>query len=235
MTATYYDQDGVTIYHGDCMDVLPSLSGVDLIVTSPPYNLQQPGGTSFVALDNGYGSHDDNMDHADYVSWQNSVLSQCWTALSSQGAIFYNHKPRPHLEHGLKLPFELVPSHIPIRQVITWDRTAGHIHRTSMFVPSYEWILLLAKPEWRLTRPSINDVWRVPFDTKNDHPAPFPLGIPRRCIEPTSAEVVLDPFMGSGTTLVAARELGRQAIGIEIEERFCEMAVNRLAQGVLAL
>lgn len=231
----YYDEDGITIYHGDCLDVLPELSNIDLVVTSPPYNLRGSTGSYFNVLRDGYGVHDDNMTHDAYVGWQRQVLRACWRTLSQQGAIFYNHKPLPSLELGLRLPIDLVPADIPIRQIITWDRGSGHIRVTSMFVPSYEWILLLAKPDWRLTRPSVHDVWWVPFDTTNPHPAPFPIGIPKRCIEPTTAKVVLDPFMGSGTTLRAAKDLGRRAIGIEIEERYCEMAVQRLGQMVLAL
>lgn len=230
----YYDQDGITIYHGDCREVIPQLEPVDLVVTSPPYNLSAPGGSDFTKLDNGYGPHDDSMPHSDYVAWQQDILTLCWDGLSDVGAIFYNHKPRPNLADGLKLPIELVPPHIPIRQIIIWDRLVGYIQRTSMFVPSHEWILLLAKPAFRLTTVGTLDVWRVSVGTGSDHPAPFPVGIPKRCIAPTSAQLILDPFMGSGSTLRAAKDLGRRAIGIEVNERYCEMAVNRLAQGVLA-
>jgi modification methylase len=65
------------------------------------------------------------------------------------------------------------------------------------------------------------------------HPAPFPIGLPTTAIKATDATVILDPFMGSGTTLRAAKDLGRKAIGIEISEEYCQMAVDRLAQGVL--
>lgn len=229
----YYDEDGITIYHGRCEDVIPSLAQVDLVVTSPPYNLAGSTGSDFNVLRNGYGQHEDAMGHAEYRTWQQTVLSMCWERLADDGAIFYNHKPRPNLVDGLKLPLELVPSHIPIRQIITWDRTAGHIHVRSMFTPSYEWVLLLAKPGFRLSDIAPRDVWRIPFDTHNPHPAPFPVELPRYCIVTTTANTVLDPFMGSGTTLRAAKDLGRRAIGIEIEERYCELAVQRLAQGVL--
>jgi site-specific DNA-methyltransferase (adenine-specific) len=175
------------------------------------------------------------MPHAQYVEWQQSVLSSLWESLSPNGAIYYNHKPRPNLADGLKLPFELVPPHIPIRQVITWDRRSGHINVHSMFTPSYEWILLLAKPQFRLRELGRRDVWTFMPDLNNEHPAPFPEELPTRCIDPSPGDVVLDPFAGSGTTLKAAKRLGRKAIGIEIEEEYCEIAVQRLAQGVLAL
>jgi modification methylase len=76
-------------------------------------------------------------------------------------------------------------------------------------------------------------VWRFPPETGNEHPAPFPKELATRCIGPTDAQIILDPFMGSGTTLRAAKDLGRKAIGIEIEERYAEIAARRLSQEVL--
>lgn len=232
----YYSDDSVTIYNGDCEEVIPKLGEIDLIVTSPPYNLRGSTGSEFARLKGGYGTHGDNMPHDEYVAWQRRVLTDCWLTLSNRGAIFYNHKPLPSVAHGLRLPLELVPKSIPIRQIITWDRGGGHIHVGTMFTPSYEWILLLAKPDFRIDFRGRRDLWRVfPTTGKNpEHPATFPLEIPKSCIEPTDARLVLDPFMGVGTTLQAARMLGRKAIGIEIEERFCEVAATRLSQPILS-
>ena len=103
------------------------------------------------------------------------------------------------------------------------------------FLPTHEWVLLLAHPEWRLRDRSasgIGDVWRMSPDD-NIHPAPFPLQLPKNAIEASAAQTILDPFAGSGTTLRAAKDLGIKAIGIELEERYCEIAANRLSQGVL--
>ena len=232
----YYDQDGITIYNARCEDVLPTLSDVGLVLTSPPYNLSgdgnKPTGSEVSSLSEGYEDYSDNMPHAQYVSWQHSVLRLCWSALADNGAIYYNHKPIVRGNQA-KLPTELVPSEIPLRQVIIWDRGSGFMRVPTFYVPTHEWILMLAKPDFRITSTTVNDVWRVPFETGSDHPAPFPLKLARQAIETTTASVVVDPFSGSGTTLRAALDCGRRAIGIEVSERYCDIAVQRLAQGSL--
>ncbi len=232
----YYDEGGVRIYHGDCRDVLPQLDPVDLILTSPPYNLSgegnKPSGTYFRNLGDGYGEHNDAMPHADYVAWQQEVLAACWALLTDTGAIFYNHKP---IVRGnvMKLPTELVPDDLPIRQIVVWDRGSGFNRQFTYFVPAHEYVLIITKPGFRLITRSVDDVWRIPFEIATEHPAPFPLRLASKAIGATSAQTILDPFMGSGTTLRAAKTLGRRSIGIEIEERWCEIAARRLSQGVL--
>ena len=81
----------------------------------------------------------------------------------------------------------------------------------------------------------VGDVWEEHQETNNPHPAPFPIGLPARAIETTAPALTLDPFMGSGTVLRSAKNAGRRAIGIEIEERYCEIAAKRLAQEALPL
>ena len=234
----YYEDDAVTIYHARCEDVLPTLTDVELVVTSPPYNLRgdgnKPSGTYFTNLGDGYADHDDAMPHADYVAWQHSVLRLLWATLTDDGAIFYNHKPRVG-GPSVRLPLELVPAEIPIRQVIVWDRGSGFNRTGCYFVPCQEWVLMIAKPAFRITTRDRFDVWRIPPETDTEHPAPFPLKFARYAVSSTAAELVLDPFMGSGTTLRAAKDCGRRAIGIELSERYCEIAAKRMAQEVLAL
>lgn len=248
---TYYQDEFVTLYHGDCLDILPSLSGVDLIVTSPPYNLGSIGesyghykeGQSHGSKDKwkaghhdgsgiGYDAHEDAMPAAEYAEWQRDVLAACWDALSDTGAIFYNHKPRP-LGPNLWTPLELNPG-LPLRQIIIWARAGGMNYSPTYYVPTHEWIMVLAKPEWRLKSTGasgLGDVWRINQQPNSDHPAPFPIGIPARAIETTAPRLVLDPFAGSGTTLRAAADAGVKAIGIEKSERYCELIARRLSQG----
>lgn len=250
----YFEEDGITIYNGDCREVLPTLPSADLIFTSPPYNL---GGAPWPHLGhwkpgdsaggkskwrNGsdgsggvtYESHFDAMVHADYVEWQREILRLCWTALSEEGAIFYNHKPRV-IGGKLWLPLELNPG-LPLRQIVIWQRAGGMNFNPTAYVPSHEWLMILAKDSWRLRdkgASGVGDVWYVPQEQDSGHPAPFPEELPAKAIETTNAVLICDPFCGQGSTLRAAKKSGRRAIGIEIEEKYCEIAAKRLAQKVL--
>ena len=226
-----------TLYHADCLEVLPTLSEVDLVVTSPPYNLGgSRGGTNDKSPSKGmlmgYSEHDDDMPHEQYVAWQQDVLRACWGALSDTGAIFYNHKVRQKAGLAL-LPTELNPG-LPLRQIVTWDRSIGMNWAFTHFVPACEWILILCKPAFRLldkTVSSWTDVWRFPPEhhSKVGHPCPFPVELPRRCIGSTSAALVVDPFMGSGTTGMACAELGRSFVGIEKDRKYFDIACERIA------
>lgn len=247
----YYQDELVTLYHADCADVLPTISGVDLVFTSPPYNLgsspwphlgnwkpgDSPGGKS--KWRNGsdgsggvrYDEGDDALPWEEYVGRQHRVLGLLWASLSAGGAIFYNHKPRVI---GAKawLPLELNPD-LPLRQIIIWARAGGLNYNPTAYVPTHEWLMIFAKSEWRLKSKAasgLGDVWYVPQETNPDHPAPFPLGLPARAIETTEPSLVLDPFAGSGTTLRAAKDAGIRAIGVERSELYCERTAKRLAQ-----
>jgi site-specific DNA-methyltransferase (adenine-specific) len=243
--------DTVRIFLGDCRDVLPTIGRVDAFITSPPYNLagspwphlghwkpgDSPGGRS--KWRNGsdgsggvqYGTHQDNMPHAEYVAWQQRVLLMCWERLSDAGAIFYNHKPRP-IGGRVWLPLELIPE-LPLRQIVTWARAGGLNYNPTHYVPTYEWIMVIAKHDFRLRDKSASgagDVWYIPQESGTAHPAPFPLILPDRILETVAAKTVCDPFMGSGTTGVACVNRGRSFIGIEIEERYFDIARRRLTE-----
>jgi site-specific DNA-methyltransferase (adenine-specific) len=239
----YYDDGTCIIYHGDASDILPTLSDIDLVFTSPPYNLgTKNGGASGMnvkslaakSLVDGYNAYRDDMPQYEYDAWQTSIVAAAWATLNDEGAIFYNHKPR--VQGGvLKLPTDYGEG-LPLRQIIVWDRATGMNFSSSFFLPKSEWVVLWAKASFRLKDKKaceIGDVWRIRPEQDDVHPAPFPLALPTAAIAATTAGLVLDPFMGSGTTLRAAKDLGRRAIGIEIDERYCEIAAERLAQDVL--
>jgi site-specific DNA-methyltransferase (adenine-specific) len=230
----YYDDETVTIYHGDAMEILPSLKA-DLIVTSPPYNLGAQSG-AYANMRDGYASHADDIPEAEYVEWQKDAIRLMWEAVAPAGAIFYNHKQV--IRDGVaRLPTRLVPPDVRLRQVIVWDRRVGMNWSPGHFCPQHEWVLLLAHEEFALAsrgHSAPGDVWSLAIEQSVDgHPCPFPVTLPSTAIAATTAQVVLDPFMGSGTTLRAAMNLGRKAVGIELSERYCEIAVERLCQQVL--
>lgn len=248
----YYDDGMVTLYHAACEDVLPLLRDVDMVFTSPPYNLGVTTGGGFGHYRHGqkrggqgkwggstpdgivYDDHDDAMDYRTYEAWQRAVLTACWNALSERGAIFYNHKPRVQAAE-LWTPLALNPG-LPVRQIIIWARAGGVNFAPTHYVPTHEWIIVLAKPDFRLrdrAASGVGDVWTVAQDGNNPHPAPFPIGLPARAIETVCPRLVVDPFAGSGTTLRAAKDAGVRAVGIEKSERYCELAASRLVPDVL--
>ena len=249
MSEPYYRDELVTLYHGTAEDVLPTLSGVDLIVTSPPYNL---GGSPWPALGhwkpgdgsggkskwrNGsdagggvhYDAHEDALPWPEYVYQQHVVWRLMWATLSDAGAVFWNHKTRV-IGARLWKPDELIPADLPVRQEIIWARSGGMNYSPTCYVPTHERIYVVAKDGWRLKSKGasgLGDVWRM-HQTPSDHPAPFPIDLPSRAIETTGPCLVLDPYAGSGTTLSAARSAGVPSIGVEKSERYCEMAAARL-------
>ena len=173
--------------------------------------------------------------------WVNSeVLRQCWRAISPSGAIFYNHKPR--VQNGvLWTPLALNPG-LPLRQVLIWSRSSGFNWSETHLVPMHEWILFFAKPGFRMTKAtsSLGDVWHVnqlQGHARPNHPAPFPLALAAKGMqvmaESAGSLPILDPFAGSGQTLLAARQAGMKSIGIEYDEAYCELIAKRLDQGVL--
>lgn len=229
---------------GDIFEVMAQIpdGSVDLVVTSPPYNLKNSTGNGmkdgrgslWKAADNGlrqgYDSHGDTMSHVDYVQWQRACLREMMRVIPDNGAIFYNHKWR--VQDGLLQDRHDIVDGFPVRQIIIWARGSGLNFNQGYFVPTYEVIYMIAKKKFKLA-PKGNakgDVWRFNAERGNSHPAPFPVELPERIIASTVAALVLDPFVGSGSTAIAARRLGRNFIGIDNSPEYCEMAVKRLKE-----
>jgi site-specific DNA-methyltransferase (adenine-specific) len=228
------------IIQGDCVSVMSKMpdSCVDLIVTSPPYNLKNSTGNGMkdgrggkwknAALQQGYTHHDDNMPHDDYVIWQRKCLDEMMRLLTPDGAIFYNHKWR--VQNGLLQDRQDIVSGFPVRQIIVWRRKGGINFNPGYFLPTYEVIYMIANKDFRLASKAnaYGDVWDIAQEFNNEHPAPFPEELAERIIASTTAKVILDPFVGSGTTAVVAKRLGRTFIGIDISPEYCELATTRL-------
>lgn len=235
---TYSNQ----IVQGDSLALMKEMPDacVDLCVLSPPYNLKNSTGNGMAAgtksgrwknakLQNGYADYDDNMPHDQYVAWQRECLTEMMRLLKDDGAIFYNHKWR--VQGGVIQDRADIMEGFPVRQIIIWQRKGGFNFNPGYFVPTYEVIYMIAKPKFMLAKGANGhgDVWEFAQDRNNPHPAPFPLELAERIIGSTNAQVVLDPFSGSGTTALAATKLGRNFIGLELSKEYVEMSEKRLA------
>lgn len=248
MMKPYYSDDLVTLYHGDCLEVMRSLpdESVDMVVTSPPYNMglvpggngrgmYRPGASNKAGrFREGYGAHNDAMDQSEYDNWQREVLAECWRL--SRLAVFYNHRPR--VEHGVLRDPLGNNFGIPLRQRIVWNRGTGIDVNLRAFCTRGEYVYLFAKPDFKLSSHSasgMGDVWNLGIETGvPDHPAPFPVSLPARCIEATGARSVMDPFSGSGSTLLAAVNARISAVGIELESKHCDLSIRRLSNQTMA-
>jgi len=228
------------VHRGDCIQLMDKMQvgSVGLIVTSPPYNLRNSTGNGLkdglggkwenAQLSDGYDSHNDDMPHEKYVAWQRECLKSMMRVLREDGAIFYNHKWR--VQDGLLQDRADIVKGFPVRQIIIWQRAGGLNFNAGYFLPTYEVIYLICKPNFQLAprANAIGDVWPIPQESDNPHPAPFPVELARRCIESTTADLVLDPFMGSGTTAIGAEICERSWIGIDISKDYCNLANDRI-------
>lgn len=240
----------------DALDFLRDLpdDSVPLFLFSPPYNLGNSSGGGLqayrghysdaagfgkrggkgrwknAALASGYGDFDDTMPHDEYVAWQHALLSECWRCLPDTGAIFYNHKPR--IFHGVLVePRDYVPAGLTVRQRIIWARAGGINCSPTFYCSTYEELLVICKPDFRLTSKgasAIGDVWYIPQESNTWHPAPFPLPLAQRVLETTMPTLVCDPFAGSGTVAKAARQFGIDFIGCDRNPRYVERANKEL-------
>lgn len=227
---------------GDVIDIMKKVpdSSVDLIITSPPYNLKNSTGNGMkdgrggkwanAALQKGYSHYNDNMPHDEYVKWQRNCLTEMMRLIPEDGAIFYNHKWR--VQGGLLQDRQDIVSSFPVRQIIIWKRAGGLNFNAGYFLPTYEVIYLIAKPKFKLAKKAnaYGDIWEIPQEMKNRHPAPFPVKLIDKIISATNAKIILDPFIGSGTTAISAINFNRDYIGIDISPAYCELAKKRIEQ-----
>lgn len=251
MSVVPYFADGAdaTAFLGDALEFMRGLSdgAYDLTITSPPYNMGlTPGGNGrgtykhttqkAARFSEGYGIHDDAMPQDEYDAWQRECLAEMWRV--SRLGVFYNHRPR--VEHGrLRVPLGWDFGDVPLRQVIVWDRGTGIDVNLRHYCTRQEWVLLFASDDFALVDHSASgrgDVWRLGMEHGvPDHPAPFPVALPAQIIDTVRPASVLDPFCGSGSTLVAAKRAGIEACGVDNHAPYLDLMAARLSQGVLAL
>jgi site-specific DNA-methyltransferase (adenine-specific) len=222
-------------------------NGIDLIVTSPPYN-----------IDIQYNSHDDKISYEDYLEFSRKWLARCYEWLKKDGRFCLNipldKNKNGQQSVGADLTTIAKKIGFKYHSTIVWNE--GNISRRTAWgswmkasapfvIAPVELIVVLYKDRWKKTSGSrvsdisrqefmdwTNGLWTFSGESKKrtGHPAPFPIELPQRCIKLFSFvdDIVLDPFLGSGTTLIAAALNNRKGIGIEVDLEYCELAKKRL-------
>src|SRR5689334_2845520 len=222
-------------------------NSVDLVVTSPPYN-----------VDIEYNSHKDDISYVEYLEFSKKWMTRCYEWLKDEGRFCLNipldKNKGGQQSVGADLTALAKQIGFQYHSTIIWNE--GNISRRTAWgswmsasapfvIAPVELILILYKNRWKKTSGSkksdvtrdefmnwTNGLWTFNGESKKKigHPAPFPLELPARCIKMFSyvGDTVLDPFLGSGTTLIAAAMLDRKGIGIDIDERYCKLAEKRI-------
>lgn len=217
----YYSADAVVIYHGDARDVLPSLDPVDLVLTDPPYGVTYQSNMAA-----GRGTRPITNDGTRLSLALNRQVMPLLRATHVLWFTRWDAWPDIWAELG---------QHFPLRGLLVWDKGSPGMGDLRHWGPSYE--LIASAGQGEITGARDGSVLRFNTVGGQDrfHPTEKPVPLLAYLIRKLDAETVIDPFMGSGSTLVAARSLGRRAIGIEMDERYCEIAARRMDQEVFDL
>lgn len=213
----YYEDDSVTLYHADCLEHPELWTCADVLVTDPPYG---------VAFRSAWRSEHVRHDHieGDTTTEVRDTALNLWDGPALVFGVW--RAPRPeHTEERLLWVKGDDPGNGGDLASMPWGRSDEEIY-----------VIGRARGLWRGGRRS--NVYRLPKVAhvhNPGHPTPKPVPLMEMLIDRCPPGVIADPFAGSGSTLVAAKRLGRRAVGVELEEKYCEIAANRLAQGVLPL
>ena len=241
MPVPYFDDGQIQIWNADCRDVLPTLESgsVDLVLTDPPYasgarrdaERSVRGSMLRETADEDWFSHD-AMTTWGFSWFFQSLLMPMRTVLSRGGHfyVFTDWRMQPTIygmleAHGYRVNHSLVWDKMHFGMGAYWRNQHEHIVFASNGMPN---AMLNRGMGSVLQCKTVSSESRV-------HPTEKPTALLHRLIAAVPGETILDPFMGSGSTLIAAKNLGRRAIGIELEEKYCEIAVKRLSQMVLPL
>jgi site-specific DNA-methyltransferase (adenine-specific) len=239
---------GIKIINGDFLKVDIPENSIDLIVTSPPYNVGIP-----------YNSHDDTISYDDYIKWTERWLNKALKVVKPDGRMCLNI-PLDKNKGGQQSVYADITYLAKkvgwkYHSTIIWNE--GNISRRTAWgswlsasapyvIAPVETIVVLYKNTWKKQKKGKSDITKEEFiewtnglwtfsgesKRKIGHPAPFPIELPKRCIKLFTyvGDVVLDPFLGSGSTVIAAHKLKRKAIGIEIDEKYFELATKRISK-----
>ncbi len=246
--APFFEKDGVYIVNDDsCKPDLFTGEFIDLIVTSPPYN---------VGID--YESNDDTLSYQDYLAFNRKWLFNCYIWSKPSARLLLNvpldKNKGGHRSVGADITTIAQMAGWQYHATIVWNE--GNISRRTAWgswmsasapyvICPVELIIILYKNSWKKELGSkksdvsrdefmawTNGLWTFNGESKKrvGHPAPFPRELPYRCIKLFSyvGDLVFDPFLGSGTTLIEAYNTGRFGVGVELDPGYCELAENRI-------
>lgn len=234
-----------TMYLGDCHEVIPTLSDIACVVTSPPYNQLENIGKNPTGIwkgkknapgfagnwsANGYA---DDLPEMEYQQQQRDLFAKISAVCRDDASLFYNHQLRWRDGHCLHPIDWFKPDNWRLRAEIIWDRRGGMMMNARMFCRFDErviWFVRGGKWKWNQEFVGLGTVWSIPSVRIKDHPVAFPVEMPLRCIMATTdpGDLVLDPYSGSASTGVAAVTNGRRYIGIEREPKYFEIACRRI-------
>jgi len=250
LSGIHFQNEKFTLIHDDVLTTSRvENDSVDLVITSPPYN-----------VDIQYNSHKDDVSYADYLEFSGKWMSRCFEWLKDDGRFCLNvpldKNKGGQQSVGADLTTLAKEIGFHYHSTIIWNE--GNISRRTAWgswksasapyvIAPVELIVVLYKKNWKKTSGSkisdiernefmdwTNGLWTFNGESKKriGHPAPFPLELPRRCIKLFSYvnDVVLDPFAGSGTTLLAAVSNNRKALGIDVDKKYCELARKRILE-----
>ena len=245
---TFFETDKLKIINEDILTTEKiKKESIDLIVTSPPYN-----------VDIQYNKHDDKLSYEDYLDFSSKWISRCFKWLKDDGRFCLNVPLDKNKggQQSVGADFTLMSKKIGFNyhSTIIWNE--GNISRRTAWgsfksasapyvIAPVELIIILYKKNWKkisgshendITKQEFmdwtNGLWTFQGESKKraKHPAPYPRELPRRCIKLFSyvGDTVLDPFMGSGTTLIETFLNGRMGIGVDVDEAYCRVALERL-------
>jgi hypothetical protein len=234
----YYDRDGITIYHGDCLEVLPLLEQVDHVITDPPYEAEAHTLQRRIKVEGGGGNYGSvgvaALDFAPMTSELRSCVGARFGAIARRWVLVFSQ-----VEATQKWASSIEVGGARYMRTQIWVKIDGQPQlsgdRPGM---GYESIVTCHALGGRSKWNGGGRVGVYRYTTVkggHGHMTEKPIELMRELVSlfTDPGELILDPFMGSGTTLRAAKDLGRRAIGIELEEKYCEIAVQRLAQEVL--
>ena len=249
----YFSHSDIAIYNDDILQInsIPN-SSIDLVITSPPYN-----------VDIHYSTHNDDLSYKEYLEFSQEWLTKCWNLARNDGRLCLNIPLDKNKGGQQSVCADITGIAKKVgwkyHSTIVWNE--GNISRRTAWgswmsasapyvIAPVEVILVLYKEKWKknngrkendITRQEFmdwtNGVWTFPGQNKKGaggHPAPYPVELPKRCIKLFSfvGDTVLDPFLGSGSTLIAATLGKRKGIGIDIDKNYCDIAIGRLQKEV---